>query len=724
MKQNIVNDSVSTITSGNVVGMTMDQDSIQHILHVLTDMYPDTDMAVIREYATNALDSHIDSGQKRPIEITLPSRTNPFYLVQDWGLGMGHYELNEIYGVYGRSTKRKSNDALGSFGLGSKSALASIDAFQLTAIKDGKKFNVLIDKDAHGVGQLRIMPNRNAPMIPVLDEDGQPVLDDAGEAVMEQADYVETDEHNGVTVKIPVSIDKVDSFAEKAEQLFMLWEEGTVLVNGQPPKSLRDYGYHKVDGVGYISYEGYKSIRVSMGGLVYKIDGLDYRKETELYRDSSPLRNKDVIIEAGIGDVSISPARESILSNSDNLRFVRNKLTAMYEYLQANARKDINAASDPIEAMQLIETFGFLRMDNPTYNGVEYKKDYRVAMDNYYWSDASARRKKMNASTRDTSFVVSSKPNKCLIINTGGNTTDADEFLKYLNQSRGLVGKEFESGRVYVGDFTTLQDDIFVKALIERGDFTVAQSDDLKEKVIAERKSNRTPRAARAARGAVTYSVYKAGGTVSEMTLAEIRNLNSGYYHHMGQHDNPFTVQSAFEEFIGNDEHLVIVPQSRKIDALLARVKDDVELVYAQPVMIKKLRDQLKAVFETQADEKVYKFLTAGNYDTRKFFELLGPVKDKLKSEKLKALIGFDTEKFDAVRLHNDSIFTRMRGLNDPASYEERVKFLYPSGDSSMTDEFMDYYRFAINGTSASTVDRAVLFLNALHDAEGEPTFW
>ena len=38
--------------------MTFDENSIAHLMSVLTDLYSDKELAVIREYSTNALDAH------------------------------------------------------------------------------------------------------------------------------------------------------------------------------------------------------------------------------------------------------------------------------------------------------------------------------------------------------------------------------------------------------------------------------------------------------------------------------------------------------------------------------------------------------------------------------------------------------------------------------------------------------------------------------------------
>jgi hypothetical protein len=61
---------IESTVSGNRVAMTLDETALVHIMSVLTNLYSDPEKAIIREYATNAWDAHIEAGILRPIEIT------------------------------------------------------------------------------------------------------------------------------------------------------------------------------------------------------------------------------------------------------------------------------------------------------------------------------------------------------------------------------------------------------------------------------------------------------------------------------------------------------------------------------------------------------------------------------------------------------------------------------------------------------------------------------
>lgn len=54
--------------------MTLDPQGMAHLTQVLTNLYADKHLAVLREYSTNALDAHVEAGTTAPIEVTCPPR--------------------------------------------------------------------------------------------------------------------------------------------------------------------------------------------------------------------------------------------------------------------------------------------------------------------------------------------------------------------------------------------------------------------------------------------------------------------------------------------------------------------------------------------------------------------------------------------------------------------------------------------------------------------------
>src|SRR6266849_8491156 len=148
--------TVSTLAAGAHV-MGIDAAGMGTVLSILSNMYSDGSLAVVREYASNALDSHIEAGNPDPILITSPSFLNPTLTVQDFGTGLSGDEVLNVYAKYGASTKRGTNDQIGSFGIGAKSAFTVGGQFVVTAVKDSEKTVALFALNDDGAPTVNIL---------------------------------------------------------------------------------------------------------------------------------------------------------------------------------------------------------------------------------------------------------------------------------------------------------------------------------------------------------------------------------------------------------------------------------------------------------------------------------------------------------------------------------------------------------------------------------------
>jgi DNA topoisomerase VI subunit B len=160
------------------------------IIEVLrSKLYSDKTLAPIREYATNAMDSHVEAGiPGEPIVVTLPTAISPELHIRDFGIGLTPDEIEKIYCRYGRSTKRNTNAQTGQLGLGCKSAFAYGDSFMVVSYKEGVKttYNLTIS----GVCSAIVAE-------PMTDED-----------------------RNGIEVIVPVNQNDVRTFQDKAINFF------------------------------------------------------------------------------------------------------------------------------------------------------------------------------------------------------------------------------------------------------------------------------------------------------------------------------------------------------------------------------------------------------------------------------------------------------------------------------------------------------------------------
>lgn len=299
------------VMSGNLNGdkiqMGIHPLALQKLIGIVTDLYSDPVGAVIREYSTNAIDSHIAAGQKRPVEVSLPSPLSPYFRVRDFGLGMSVEQVRETYSQYGASTKDNSNDFNGMLGLGSKSALTYTNQFNVIATYNGVRAQIVVSRAQDGTG------------------------------TMEVVDTVATTDGNGVEIVIPVKYGT--EFEQKARKFYSFWKPGTVLVNGKEPSLIT--GTEVCPGV--YTVQGLDDDYIVQGNVAYPVEPGLY--SANYYKDFG------VVAYVPNGSVSFAPSREALMYDEGTKKVIA-KITADFEKgLTASIQQNINESIDHAEAL-------------------------------------------------------------------------------------------------------------------------------------------------------------------------------------------------------------------------------------------------------------------------------------------------------------------------------------------------------------------------------------
>jgi hypothetical protein len=317
-------DQESTL-EGERIAMTVDPTAWAHIMNVLTDLYEDPRTAVLREYSTNARDSHVEAGcPGRPIEVSLPTPLAPFLKIRDFGVGLDDGDIREIYSMYGASTKRGTNDAVGMLGLGCKSGLTYADQFTVSGIKGGTRTDVAVGRDADGAGTMTLLGS------------------------------YETDEEDGAEVVIPTRAG--DDFVDAAAGLFRFWDEGTVLVNGKRPE--RVGGMWIADDL-LLTRDTGDELTVVMGGVPYPTDTPGYRQD-----------GWNLVAFVGIGDVNFTPSREALQMTAKTTAKVREILDREKAEKPAALQKLVEDAETAHEAATVAQRAARMGLNTaPTWRG-------------------------------------------------------------------------------------------------------------------------------------------------------------------------------------------------------------------------------------------------------------------------------------------------------------------------------------------------------------------
>jgi hypothetical protein len=135
----------------------------QEAFRILSDgLYSRKIDAVIRELSTNALDSHIVCGKEEPFEVHLPSMSEPWFSVKDYGTGLSHEDVMELYSTYFGTNKAEDISTTGCLGLGSKSPLAKVRSFSVISRYGGVERHYIVALNEDRIPEVNYLPEQDS----------------------------------------------------------------------------------------------------------------------------------------------------------------------------------------------------------------------------------------------------------------------------------------------------------------------------------------------------------------------------------------------------------------------------------------------------------------------------------------------------------------------------------------------------------------------------------
>ena len=320
--------TVSTL--GNAIEASYSIKDSSKIFSILrSNIYSDKMLAVVREYSTNGWDGHILAGTPdRPLKVTLPTALAPVFKVRDFGVGLSEESVLNIYTTYGESTKESSNDFNGTFGLGSKSAFAYGNSFDIISFFEGTKTMYTAYLDESNIGKIRKV-------------------------------YSEpTTEHNGVEINVAVKNADIRQFNETARKFYQHFMPCPVFINADDTFNLFMENAHNPQiiarGTDWYSYtpnvqDAVDNIIV-MGNVAYTInlDAIPNKgdKFVLLKRGYYSHKQPAYKIEAPIGALSITASRESLEYDARTIAWINAKIDSMIIEMAQSIQADVDKVKD------------------------------------------------------------------------------------------------------------------------------------------------------------------------------------------------------------------------------------------------------------------------------------------------------------------------------------------------------------------------------------------
>lgn len=289
--------------------MQMSSDYQAMVFQMFTkNIYSNPIGTIVREITSNCKDSHTEAGVNKPILIrkTVDKLANTIYVsFIDFGVGMSPDRMENVYGVYFKSTKRADNTQIGGFGVGGKTPLAYRRSTGFGQAEYDNCFYIITNFDGIRYTYL-VYEGDECPMFTLQHQE-------------------ETDQPNGTEVRVPVLEKDVRSF--KKEMIRQLYYFEDVIFEGFDDVATditltNDYQIIKAKNFFFRGNEYASNVHVCLGRVAYPLDydvlGLD--------RDDYCF---PVAIRVEVGDIGTTISRETLDYSEATIKYLKKKLTAV-----------------------------------------------------------------------------------------------------------------------------------------------------------------------------------------------------------------------------------------------------------------------------------------------------------------------------------------------------------------------------------------------------------
>lgn len=417
MKLGTRGEEKATTTGGSSLGRYRIAQSKAAFETMSSRLYSDKIRAVQRELACNAWDAHAAADKSDvSFEIHLPTDFEPWFEVKDYGTGMSHRDIVDLFCTYFGTNKSDSDKFIGALGLGSKSpfcltiknektgreepqGFTVIDRFQgdsgicpvcdkITLLRDtdGKisqkvAWNKIYDdngdilpeeKGSHvcdGVGQDTVRIPFVTRIYDALVEDGEP-------GIRFSAERETPEEALGLNVKFDVPQNAMWEYENKAKIVFPFFDplpiiniEGFELHN--PRKTDNFYSVlneHWGMRTEASTPQG-STVRAIQGNVPYAVGQIDISRTTDYQKK---LLTMPIDLYFPIGSLDPAVSRETLELNDRTITSILTMLDEVFTGLMEEVRKTIDACASSWEArikiFELGHSAGLGKLVNDAFN--------------------------------------------------------------------------------------------------------------------------------------------------------------------------------------------------------------------------------------------------------------------------------------------------------------------------------------------------------------------
>lgn len=288
---------------------SIDPKNLEFITTLLSsNLYSDPEQSFIREIVSNAWDSHVEAGTTdTPVIIRFKYNTNNWEVtIRDFGTGLSPERFQEVYCNIGSSTKRESNEFIGGFGIGKYSSLACTNTVYITSYYEGTAFLYVMVKSGNTITTNLVMKKP-------------------------------TEEKNGVEVTIK-NISNIDLY-RKALRYIVFFPNVYVdgidnTINNTKLKRFNNFA---------VASEPIDT-KILLGNVLYPCNNKLLSIESKDFLRN--IESSGIVIKFNVGEISITPNRESIIYSSDTISKIEDRIRAAEAELNTMINNKFNKDYD------------------------------------------------------------------------------------------------------------------------------------------------------------------------------------------------------------------------------------------------------------------------------------------------------------------------------------------------------------------------------------------
>ena len=358
------------------------EDSMGIIIDSLINLYSDPIGSIVREVTSNCYDAHREKDLKVKNIIPMTEDDKPewfhpkskkpqiefqeanillgignAFLFRDFGVGLSNKRVEEIYTLFGNSTKRDNNHQIGGFGIGAKSPFSYTDTFYIISNHNGIKLSYMLYRgnDAFHMDLLKTTDttelNSTEVIIPINKDDSYRDIKNFVKAINNQLTYfiglqfINIEEGSGKKIK-SASIDYED-------------DDIAICVD-------KDAGRYDTD-----------EVHLMVGRVRYPLNQDMIERGIKWESENIPCA-----LKFDVGELDLVPSREAIRYTDKTKDAIKDKILKIQKSMKQICEDQLSNCSDVIDWMKHASALKEnSRHYGRTYNSVFAVQSYLAKME-------------------------------------------------------------------------------------------------------------------------------------------------------------------------------------------------------------------------------------------------------------------------------------------------------------------------------------------------------